>query len=268
MADVDVAHRVNGERLMLLGWPAAILMQLAHPLIAAGVHDHSGFRDSAAAAIGRLRGTTRAMLAIVFGTDGERRDAVERIRAIHRRVNGRLQEPVGRFPAGTPYSAEDPALLLWVHTSLLEWNVRTYERFVADLTPADRDAYCAASAGLAIDLGAIDADVPRTWTALTAANEATLTSDVLAVGSTGRDLARALLRGPAMRLAPPAAQVSRLVTVGLLPSTIRRAYGFDWSPRRQRRFDRISRLIRAARQATPDAIARFAAARRPRIGPG
>ena len=142
----QVAFRVNGERLVILGWSRAILLQLAHPLIAAGVFDHSGFRASPMAAIGRLYHTTRAMLAITFGDEPRRSAAIDGIRRIHTRVHGTLPDPVGPFPVGTPYSAEDPALLLWVHATLIESIVITYQHLVGPLSADERDAYCVASA--------------------------------------------------------------------------------------------------------------------------
>src|SRR3954469_6146298 len=107
-----ITDRVNGERVVLLGWPCAILMQVSHPLIAAGVLDHSTFRDSAVEPIRRLHGTVQAMLGLSFGNAAERAEVIETIRSIHTRVNGALRTGVGRYAAGTRYSAEDPALLL------------------------------------------------------------------------------------------------------------------------------------------------------------
>jgi uncharacterized protein (DUF2236 family) len=63
-----ITHRINAERLLLLAWTRAILLQLAHPLIAAAVTDHSTFRGSTGAALSRLHHTVHAMLAISFGT--------------------------------------------------------------------------------------------------------------------------------------------------------------------------------------------------------
>ena len=117
---LDVAHRVNAERVVLLGWGRAILLQLAHPLVAAGVHDHSSVRATPWAAATRLHTTVRAMLALTFGTDAERQHALYGIQQIHRRVRGHLPTAVGAWAAGTAYSAEDPALVLWVHLTLLE----------------------------------------------------------------------------------------------------------------------------------------------------
>src|SRR5687768_9666876 len=105
-----ISRRVNAERLVLLGWSRAILLQLAHPLVAAGVAEHSSFRAGSVAAAKRLHMTVRAMLALTFGTGRGRAAARDGILAIHRRVHGVLPAATGRFPAGTPYSAEDPDL--------------------------------------------------------------------------------------------------------------------------------------------------------------
>ena len=258
---LPLPHRINGERLVLLGWSRAILLQLAHPLIAAGVYEHSGFRNSPLAAIRRLHSTTRAMLAIVFGSDSERTGAIDGIRAIHRRVHGALTEPVGPFPAGTFYSAEDPALLVWVHTTVIESTVMAYERFVRALTDSERDDYCAASASLPVALGARTEDVPTSWRALVKVNAETLSTPVITVGPQARQLAAALLRAPVMRVLPPAAWLNRLVTVGQLPSSVRASYGFDWSPWHERTLDGVASATRGARRVTPDVIARFSQAR-------
>ena len=55
---------VNRESVLLLGGRAALLMQLAHPLVAAGVADHSDFRSDS---LRRLRRTLDSMLSIIFG---------------------------------------------------------------------------------------------------------------------------------------------------------------------------------------------------------
>src|SRR5688572_1143257 len=149
----SVARRINGERVVVLGWTRAILMQLAHPLIAAGVFEHSRFRESPWSAAERLHSTIQAMLALTFGTEAASMRALEGIRTIHRRVNGQLRTTVGRFPVGTPYSAEDPTLVRWVHLTLLESLPLAYEALVGPLEPGDRDAYCAESAEVAISLG-------------------------------------------------------------------------------------------------------------------
>lgn len=256
-----MSWRVNAERLVLLGWGRAILLQLAHPLIAAGVHEHSAFRATPWAAVSRLHATVRAMLALTFGTDSERERALHGIRTIHRRVHGELPMPVGPFPAGTCYSAEDPALVLWVHLTLLESVPLVYERFVAPLTAAERDAYCAEAAWVAVALGAPPADVPRTWEQMTAEVSRTQASGIITVGPQARELADALLAPRLGRVIPPAAWLNRLITVGLLPPAVRQQYGFAWTERHQRRFERVAPAVRAVRRRLPDRVALWAEAR-------
>jgi uncharacterized protein (DUF2236 family) len=148
-----IVQRVNSERLVLLGWSRAILMQLAHPLIAAGVMQHSSFRGGAIQAAVRLHHTVGAMLAISFGNDERRDAAIARIQAIHRTVHGTLNEQVGPFAPGTPYSAEDPALLLWVHATLIDSSADIYQRVVAQLDTNELDHLCVESAPLLEELG-------------------------------------------------------------------------------------------------------------------
>src|SRR5262245_5631671 len=121
-----VGRRINREGVVLLGWGRAILLQLAHPLVAAGVGQFSDFDTGAGGYMRRVHRTVGGMLAITFGTPEQARQAIDRINSIHDRVNGTLQEPAGRFPAGTPFSAHDPQLLLWVHATLVESMALTY----------------------------------------------------------------------------------------------------------------------------------------------
>lgn len=257
-----VAHRINGERLVLLGWTRAILMQVAHPLIAAGVSDHSSFRDSALAPVRRLHATVRAMLGLAFGSDQEQARVIDGIRSIHTRVHGTLGEAVGRYPAGTRYSAEDPALLLWVHATLIETNITVYEAVVGALTTADRDEYCRQSAAVAVALGADAASVPRDWAMMTRYVQAMLRSSDLTVGPDARALAQALLHTPAVRIAGPVGWASRQLTVGWLPADLRAQYGLAWDARRERRFLRTVGAIRRVRPLIPAVAARWRAATR------
>jgi uncharacterized protein (DUF2236 family) len=260
----NVSHRLNGERAVLFGWGRAILLQLAHPLVAAGVHEHSSFRATPWAAATRLHATVRAMLALTFGVDAVRERALDGIRAIHRRVNGQLPEGVGRFPAGTVYSAEEPALVLWVHLTLLESVPLVFELLVAPLTDADRDAYCAEAAPLAIALGASANDVPTRWADAQASIERTYRSGAIAVGAQARELASAVLSPRIGRLVPPLASLNRVVTIGLLPREVRAQYGFHWDQDRQRRFRTATAALRRLRKQLPDALALWPEARQMR----
>ena len=263
MTSRSIVHRINAERLVVAGWTRAILMQVAHPLIAAGVNTHSTFRDSTLAPMRRLHGTVTAMLGLTFGTPEEQARVIARIRAIHTRVNGTLRETVGRHPAGTPYSAEDPALVLWVHLTLLDTSIRVYEALVGDLTAAERDEYCRASAGVAVALGAEAGAVPQCWEATLALVEATLRSGDLTVGADAHALAGALLHSRVVSATGPVAWASRQLTIGWLPPDLRRQYELPWDARREQRFQWLVRTIRRLRPWMPDMAAQWAAAHRP-----
>lgn len=261
METASVARRINGERIVLAAWSRAILMQMAHPLIAAGVADHSAFRGGARVAAHRLFSTVRAMLGLTFGDETERRRVVDHILQIHRRVNGRLGAARGPFPAGTPYSAEDPALVLWVHATLLDSTLLAYQALVGALDTQEADAYCEEAAETAIALGARAAEVPRSQAALHRYMQQVYDSAVLAVDVEARLIAASVLSGPLAAVALPAAQLNRLLTAGWLPAPLRDAYGLAWSPGRARRFDRALRLLKRVRHMTPVRLARWPAAR-------
>jgi uncharacterized protein (DUF2236 family) len=246
---------------VLLGWARAILLQLAHPLVAAGVADHSSFRDGGLAAARRLHLTVKAMLGLTFGGERGRAAALDGILAIHRRVHGHLPAAAGRFAAGTPYSAEDPDLVLWVHATLLDSIPLIYDRVVRPVTAAERDAYCAEAAGVAIDLGARETDVPRTFDGLRTYLDRMYASGSIAVSAQARELASAVLAPPFAPVVAPAAWINRLVTVGLLPDRIRTEYGFRWTAADERAFAGAIALVRAVRRITPGALALWPAAK-------
>jgi uncharacterized protein (DUF2236 family) len=261
-AAFTLSHRINAERLVLLGWSRAILLQFAHPLIAAGITDHSGFRDKPLAAVQRLRHTVRAMLALTFGNDADRERALERIRAIHRRVHGQLSADVGPFPAGTAYSAEDPDLVLWVHATLVESVPMFYEMLIAPLAPAERDRYCAAAAPVAVALNARRGEVPCSWEALQAYLDRMHASGRTTVSAQARELAAAVLSPPFGPLGSPGAAVNRLLTLGTLPPGVRSQYGFEWTRRDDRLLQLVVPALRMSRRVLPGRLAKWKAARR------
>ena len=257
----SISWRLNAERMVLLGWGRAILLQLAHPLVAAGVFDHSGFRGTPYAAASRLFHTIHAMLALTFGDEPARERALEGIRTIHRRVNGELSESTGHYPPGTRYSAEDPSLVLWVHATLLESVILVYERLIGPLTPAERDEYCVEAFPIAVALNAREEEVPRTWNDLRAYLDRTYASGTIAVGVQGRELAKAVLSPSGAWMVAPAAWINRMITIGMLPPQVREEYGMSWTPRQERTLVRVVSALRLTRRALPDAIALWPAAR-------
>lgn len=253
----SISWRLNAERMVLLGWGRAILLQLAHPLVAAGVFDHSGFRGTPYAAASRLFHTVHAMLALTFGDEPARERTLEAIRTIHRRVNGELPETIGHYMAGTRYSAEDPSLVLWVHATLLESVPMAYEAVIAPLTPQDLDVYCEEAAPIAIALGARPEDVPRTRAALDAYIDRMHASGVLTVGADARLLAKEVVSSRLAALAWPLGWMNRQITIGWLPPSIREQYGFTWDDAGARRSRRALRVLRGVRRVLPRRLAQW-----------
>src|SRR5690242_11968553 len=103
--DDSMLRRVNRERAMALAGPRALLMQAAHPLAVAGLLAHTDALDEPYA---RLARTAKVLSTIGFGTKAEADRVAAHVRTMHRRVKGAIPEPVGPYPAGTRYRADDP----------------------------------------------------------------------------------------------------------------------------------------------------------------
>jgi uncharacterized protein (DUF2236 family) len=256
-----VARKINREIVVLIGWGRAILLQLAHPLIAAAINDASSFHGGAGSYARRAHQTISAMLDLTFGTPADAQRIIDRINGIHDRIHGRLGVATGIFPAGTPYSARDARLLIWVHATLVDSLVLTYEQLVGPLTAEEKNQYAAESAWLARELGAPADAVPED-TASVSAFMQEMYSREICVGADARRMATALL-APGIALAAPAFWVSGLITVGLLPDDIRRAYGFEWNERQARKFQRVTTIVRGTRRRLPAMLREWPAARRP-----
>src|SRR5829696_9397447 len=136
--DDAIIRRIHREQAMALSGPRALLMQAAHPVAFQGFFAHTGALDEP---YERLQRTARAVELVVFGPRDQAERVTRRVRAMHRRVRGELTEPAGRFPAGTPYAADDPKLLLWILATLVDSGLVVYQRYVRSLTRDERDAY-------------------------------------------------------------------------------------------------------------------------------
>jgi len=231
--DDSVTRQVNRENVLLLGGGRALLMQLAHPKVALGVDEHSDFRTHP---IRRLRRTIRMTMAIVFG---DRETALSAARAVNR---------AHADVRGSDYEALDPDLLLWVHATLVDSALVTYETFVKRLPAGERESFYQESKVIGRLLG-IPADrFPPTLPDFASYVERMMSEGPVRVGTRARELATQVLR-PRLRLLPrPAMMPLEIVTAGLLPETLRTQYGLAWGPRRQL-------LFRAAVRTLPHMVA-------------
>lgn len=141
----SIVRRVHGDiATMMIGGVASLLLQMLHPSALAGVWDHSDFRSDMA---GRLRRTARFVSLTTYGAREDALRSIGRVRAIHERV-------VGELPDGTPYRANDPALLAFVHVAETRCFLKSYVRYrEPDLTLREQDRYFAEMARVAHALG-------------------------------------------------------------------------------------------------------------------
>ena len=206
--------RINRESILLLGGPGTLLMQLAHPLVAAGVAEHSNFR---ADPFTRLRQTLDTMLPIVFGDRATAEQLAAKVGRVHASVRGRAAD-------GRSYDARDPNLLLWVHATLVDSSIRVYEACVEPLTDEERARYYDETKVVA-DLFHIPAPVvPDTLEDLRAWMRERIETGEVVVTPTARELARPVLM-PLPLVPWRVAEASAFVTAALLPEPIRRGYG-------------------------------------------
>ena len=218
------AWALNREAMLLLGaGPRALLLQLAHPQVAAGVADHSDFQRNPWA---RLDGTLRSYLRIVYGTRTAARAEIRRLNGLHETITG------------PTYRARDPELSLWVHATLVDSTIVVADRWLETLSRDRRARYYTETIpigrafGIPLDLLPPDLDAFEGYVADTLGP-----GGAVRVGSLARELADVVLHPP---LGPVAPMLSGLPawsyawtlwpSIGLLPRTIRDGYGLRWGP--------------------------------------
>jgi uncharacterized protein (DUF2236 family) len=218
------AWRLNREAMLLLGaGPRALLLQIAHPLVAVGVDDHSDFR---ADPWRRLRATLRSYLAIVYGTTTAARAEIRRLNELHRAI------------AGSGYRARDPELSLWVHATLVDTTIVAHDAWIEPLDRDRRARYYAETVPIGRAFGVPAGLLPADLDAFDGYVRQMLEPDgPVRVSPVARELADAVLHPPLGPVVPALAGLSPTAyawtlwpAVGLLPESVRTEYGLRWGP--------------------------------------
>ena len=234
----SVIRRVNAEPVIIFGAGRALLLQLAHPHVAAGVAEHSDFQSNP---FKRLRGTLEATYAMVFGERDLADGVGRRIRWVH------------DFVTGPAYRANDPANLLWVHATLLDTALGCYERLVRPLSPADRETYYQEMTVVAEGFGCPRSEQPADYAEFSTYFDERV--NVLQVTDVARRLANDIVRPrlPFQLHVPlaPALALQRLLAVGTTPAPLREQFGFAWNDTLQRRLDRVHGLTLRSSRLVP-----------------
>ena len=227
-SDYSMLRRVHRERALALSGPRALLMQAAHPLAVSGLLAHSSALDEP---YERLARTAQTLSTIGFGSRAEADEITAHVRAMHRRVRGRLPQAIGPYPAGTPYRADDPELLLWVLFTLVDSGLVVYRMYVGSLSRSEEAAYWEDYKIIGRLFGLRDRDLPDTVNDLEAYRRRMLDGDTLYVSDWARERARKIvLEPPVPWAARPVLETVNFITVALLPRRVRRQYGFSPLP--------------------------------------
>jgi uncharacterized protein (DUF2236 family) len=241
--------RVDREAAIFLGAGRALLLQLAHPWVAAGIADHS---VSLADPIGRFHRTFGIVFTMVFGTVDQALAAARRLHRRHAGINGVLKEDAGRFAAGSRYAANDLAALAWVHATLIETALLAQDLVRPPLNPAERERYYAETRNFARLFGIPPEALPACWADFAAFVEATVASDTLTVSKTAQEIARQIFSGAGSSLRMPAWY--RAVTAMLLPPRLREPFGFAYGESERRLAERAVAWLRRVYPLLPGAL--------------
>ena len=216
-----VAWKVHGDfATMMIGGVSALLLQMLHPAALAGVWDHSNFRRDMP---GRLRRTAQFMAGTTFGATPYAHQLIDHVRGIHDGVTGTLAD-------GTPYAANDPATLAWVHVTGAWSFVEAYRRYRDPLlSAAAHDRYYAETAIIARALGA--GEVPETRVGVAAYLRAARRD--LAADDRTREIARVILASPPKGAAAPVGRLMLQAGIDLMPGWASAMHGLGVPPLRR-----------------------------------
>ncbi|HEU5230439.1 MAG TPA: oxygenase MpaB family protein [Ktedonobacteraceae bacterium] len=238
----SVTWKVARESILNLGGGRAVLMQLAHPLVAAGVSEHSRYMSDP---LGRAESTFMLGQLLTFGSVDTARRAARTINRLHTHVHGTLPLEAGDYAPGAPYHARAPELLLWVHATLIDTALLIYPLFIGPLSEDEQEQYYQESKTLAQLLGLSASDMPATLADLRCYIHDMVYSNRLAATPQARELARTVLYPPIPSLFRPLLHLNLQVTCALLPQPVREIYGLEWGSKHQRAFDLSTAGLRA-----------------------
>jgi uncharacterized protein (DUF2236 family) len=240
----SVSWRVNAEPVAFLGGGRALLLQVAHPKVAAGVEQHSTYATDP---WGRLFRTVDVMAKLAFGSPAVSAAQAKLLERMHGRVSGVTED-------GDPYSALDADLLLWVWATLSDTALLMYESVRRPLSPDKRATYYEESKLVAHACGVPPEVCPPTLDDFKAYFDRVAAED-LRVTAAGRSVAHATMVPPLPRpLGHVAAGPNQLVTAGLLPPNVRADFGFEWDHHRERELRRFLHRFASVNRLAPRVV--------------
>jgi uncharacterized protein (DUF2236 family) len=245
----SITWRIDREAVVFLGAGRALLLQLAHPWVAAAIAEHS---KTLADPIGRFHRTFDIVFPMVFGSLDR---ALLSSRQLHRRhgmIVGAMPETVGPFAAGSRYCANDIPSLRWVHATLVETALMAHDLVLPPLSGAERERYWTESRLYGALFGLTGDDLPADWAGFAAYNAAMAQSETLTVSAAAREIATQIFSGARPWLRPP--RWYRALTARMLPERLRTGFAFELDERDERAADNALRWIRRVYPKLPDRL--------------
>jgi uncharacterized protein (DUF2236 family) len=247
--------KISREAILVSGGARAVLLQLAHPLVAQAVHTHSGYMQDP---FGRAERTFIVSQMLIFGSTATAQQGAQIINRLHKHVQGTLSTDAGDHIRNSAYFARDPDLLLWVHATLVDTVLLLYPLLVGPLSQQEQEQYYQESKIIARLLGLTASDMPQTVNDLRLYIHDTVYSNRLAATPQARELARQVLfpagSPPVLK---PFSYLNLALTCALLPPPVRAIYGLEWSHRQQFFFDLLTRGVRTITPYLPTTLRVF-----------
>jgi uncharacterized protein (DUF2236 family) len=250
----SITWRRAGDARAMLGAGAALLLQVAHPTVAAGVREHSNFKEDP---WGRLWRTLDYVNMLVYGGPEAAVATGRSMRAMHQRIKGIA-------PDGRRYHALEPEAYAWVHATLAETIIGSHARFGRPLSPDQVKRFYAEWRGLGRLLGIREGDLPESWDGFRDYVER-MCAERLEPSDVVDDVLESLaepkapdVRGLGPRtwktVALPASRTMRLATVGLLPRTARLRLGLEWTRAQELELNVLGGLSRSTTPLLPRSL--------------
>jgi uncharacterized protein (DUF2236 family) len=235
----SLTWQIDRESAIFLGAGRALLLQLAHPWVAAAIEQHS---DAFANPVGRFHRTFGTVFAMVFGTLDQSMSAARHLHRRHASITGQLPWTAGPFSAGATYCANAIPALRWVYATLIETALVAYELVLPPITPRQRDRYYRESQLFAGLFGISNEYLPRDWAEFSTYFSAMVQSETLSVSDRARTMARRLVTGADLWLPVPASYQD--LTIALLPAPLRERFGFSFGETQKQQMRRAVALSR------------------------
>lgn len=245
----SVSWRLDREAAVFLGAGRALLLQLAHPWVAAAIAEHS---RSLSDPIGRFQRTFNITLTMMFGSTTQAIAAARRLHRRHAGICGTLCESSGAYAAGSAYRANDVTALLWVWATLIETAPLAYELISPPMSTEDRECYYAEARLFAALFGIPQDALPHSWVNFADYADEMLGSDLLPVSGAARRIAAELFAGAGIGWRTP--RWYRALTARLLPPRLRQDFGLPYGAAEHRSAERAIAVLRRVYPWIPSSL--------------